>query len=531
MMMVPSSFMARQPPIDKHRSTPRQPRRDSKPVSQRKAENTPDKPTRTTSSPTLQIPTQRSRQESTIRREQRQTKPESSTSPKPVHPPTMPKSSSAGSVESLLAATSIPVRRKPKARRSQRLPGDHVVDFSRLLSEDMQSRDDVSLSGSISNPQFELLFGATYDNMEDGMFVGSEGTGPPQLSIRSLSSDSMPSLDMDEDSTGASFIESTEPSPATERRTPDRRVRIYSSSQDCAEDHPLSRPWEEQSKKETLADLGRWSPEARSNLPPRYPPQKGRSSFRSNLTASLRAIRSAAQAVSNFAATSPAHKPDDFLTRSIFSFSPELTDDKRPPPLSDPPPPALRRYLNPDRRPLELHSPSEFYSYSDLPSVNTPSLRPDLPIHRSNSPASIQLQTCLPPAIRSPSGSASSPPRFGVPTESIEVKIGASSTPSSHNLSSRSSLDGEEDQNTSDELAYNAHTSFQAPNLARQREPRENPHFLRILVCEMQMRRSGKFGETVDGRACIWLPPRREVNRSPGQGPSERWKALTAADI
>ena len=42
----------------------------------------------------------------------------------------------------------------------------------------------------------------------------------------------------------------------------------------------------------------------------------------------------------------------------------------------------------------------------------------------------------------------------------------------------------------------------------RQREPRENSDFLRVIVLEMNMRKAGKLGEE-GGRARIWLPARR----------------------
>lgn len=49
------------------------------------------------------------------------------------------------------------------------------------------------------------------------------------------------------------------------------------------------------------------------------------------------------------------------------------------------------------------------------------------------------------------------------------------------------------------------------PPLVRQREPRENSDFLRVVVLEMNMRRIGKLEETIGGRARIWLPPRQNV--------------------
>ena len=537
MMMVPSSFLAQRPPNGKYPPRRRRPATDPKPINQdeNRTSQPNDPPIRARSALSLKIPSQADRRIVPAINAMTRSRPESPTQPRLVAPSLGRKAYSAGSVESLLAATSIPVRRKPKSRKSQRLPdGDHVVDFSRLLSEDMQSREESSLSGSLGNPQLDVLFGTSLDNLEEAMFVGSEDTCLPQLSIRSLSSDSVPSLEMDEDSTALSFISATTPSPSSAtRRSSYRRSRLFSSSEACSEDHPLNFSWEDDPKPINSPDSGRWSPEVRKDDTPKPSPPKPRSSFRSNLTASLRAIQSAAQTLSNFATTTPMNKPDDFLTRSIFTFYPELTDDKRPPPSAETPSPALRRYLNPDRRPLESHSPSEFYSYSENPTVNIPSSRtPDIPNLRPNFPASIQLQTCLPPATRSPTGSASSPPRFG-PGKLVNVNIRPSSNPSPPRSSTRPpTTDGEEEIRTTDELVYNAHTSFHAsPNVTRQREPRENPDFLRILVCEMQMRRKGKFEETAEGRASIWLPPRREVSAGIEKESVGRWKSWSAEDL
>ena len=43
----------------------------------------------------------------------------------------------------------------------------------------------------------------------------------------------------------------------------------------------------------------------------------------------------------------------------------------------------------------------------------------------------------------------------------------------------------------------------------RQREPRENSDFLRVIVLEMNMRRVGKLDAKAVGKARIWLPPRK----------------------
>ena len=43
----------------------------------------------------------------------------------------------------------------------------------------------------------------------------------------------------------------------------------------------------------------------------------------------------------------------------------------------------------------------------------------------------------------------------------------------------------------------------------RQREPRENSDFLRVIVLEMNMRKVGKLSDTSPGRARLWLPARQ----------------------
>lgn len=59
------------------------------------------------------------------------------------------------------------------------------------------------------------------------------------------------------------------------------------------------------------------------------------------------------------------------------------------------------------------------------------------------------------------------------------------------------------------------------PMVSRQREPRENADFLRVVVLEMNMRRKGKLDDAVAGRARIWLPPREQKERLP-----RRWTSI-----
>lgn len=405
---------------------------------------------------------------------------------------------SAAPLDFLLSSTTIP-RRRPQGKKSQKLPvGDHVADFSKLLLEDVESIDLRTTVGSLGNPQFEDLFGHSVD--KGATWRNAAGSTPAEtpVSIRSMSTESMPSLLVDDDLTESSSHDLSSPSQPSQRCSPDRRPRLLSTSEDCSDDHPLQH----------LNILDPLAPMHEETIilpvPSQSPPsQKGRaSSLRSNLTASLRAIKTAAQTVSSLATSPPTTRPDDFLTRSIFSFAPELTDDKRPPPSDDPPSPALRRYLNPHPKTTTLasRSPAEFHSYNEYPNPSPPTKKTSVGPTSSRSRTttkSIQLQTCIPSAVRSPN--ASSPPIWldpdGTPTTHPDLPSPALST----------------------------------PNLARQREPRENAAFLRILVAEMNMRRSGKFDEAMESHACVWLPPRKAMDGQQLRSGLERWTVYTAA--
>jgi hypothetical protein len=358
------------------------------------------------------------------------------------------------SLATLLETTSIP-RRNRSVRNPRKLPpGNHVEDFSRLLLEGVRLRDDsASLDASVSSPLDSLL-----SPPDEGFHQSdaSSHTGHQRpLSVRSESSDSMPSLDNDLNSLITSSP--TTPSSSIHRRAPDRRKQL-SPPQECATDHPLL---------ETELDSFDSCFEPSETTP--TPLMKSRSfrtfprlgsTFKSNLTASLRAIKSAAQSVSNF--TTPSVQPDDFLTRSLFSITPELTDDRRPFPMNEPPSPALRRYLNP----ITL-SPAEMYVYNEP--------RQEVNRDMNNTPASIQMQTY------NRSGHSSKRDRFSAGGDNSQQAV---------------PFDPE------------------VPS-SRQREPRENSDFLRMVVLEMNMRRRGKLRDDIPTRAKIWLPPRKALRIVP----------------
>jgi hypothetical protein len=366
------------------------------------------------------------------------------------------------SVASLLEVTAIPLRKNSTVRSSRRLPGKYAEDFSRLMSEGTKARDGnaTALDGSGQSPLDFLLSPPEEDN-EKSRSTNDFGSETP-FSIRSMSTDSIPSLDHDLDS----FMTSEPATPSLSRRLSERRKQL-SPPEECATNHPLL----EVDEIESIDSFFPFPedvpvPSKQTTISFHSFPRLG-STFKSNLTASLRAIKSAAQTVSNF--TTPSVQPEDFLTRSLFSINPELTDDRRPLPMSGPPSPALRRYLNP----IAL-SPAEMHVYHESQDLNQS-------IH--NSPVSIQMQTYH------PSGSPSRRGRF----------------------------------TTGNASGKDHAVCLFDPELppSRQREPRENSDFLRMVVLEMNMRRSGKLRDDIPTRAKIWLPPRQPVLSSGDYGDDE----------
>lgn len=415
----------------------------------------------------------------------------------PVVPHTNPQNSERSSqsfrrresAQEILSATAIPIRRRPKQRTSQRLPNcDYVTDFSKLLMEDVKNGGDGSLASSLNNPQFDGLFGNIDELLEGQMFVGSDGLDAGILSTRSISTDSMPSLVSPDDFSAATSI--------VGRSTPEKRPRQMASSEDCATAHPLLATQEEE-------EDGQMTPESFLSASPKrtsmqMSSERRRNAFKSSLTASLNAIKTAAKSVSHLAATPPLIQPDDFLTHSFFDFQPSLTDDRRPPPLAEPPSPALRRYLNPQGyvppdSPVQLH-----FWLDDKPASSATVTARAIPKSRlknkrkaqttrlagkdkSELPPIVPLATCIPSTIRT--AHASSPPIWLAPDGTPSNKRTAPMGPVPEVFGCQ----------------------------PRQREPRENRDFLRVFVCELNMRRSGKLSEDAQSKATLWLPPLQDL--------------------
>ncbi|KAF7588210.1 hypothetical protein BBP40_005993 [Aspergillus hancockii] len=370
------------------------------------------------------------------------------------------------SIASILEATAIPVPRRNRTARgdSRRLPrGNHVHDFSKLMKEGVRSRDESLIEGT-GNTMLDILLSPPEDN--DRFASGSDCESEARsLSAHSLSIESMPSLDADLESPSSSPMLHT---PSSQRSPCERRYARLSQYESCASDHPLLEDdelpdpeWEPVQRQPVLDNTPTKSSSSRSF------PRLG-STFKSNLTASLRAIKSAAQSVSTFA--TPSVQPDDFLTRSLFTITPKMTDDRRPPPMHEPPSPALRRYFNP-----VTISPAEIYAYQEHPHET---------LDTSNCPVSVQMQTYHRSGRRG-------------------------------HRKGRFHLSGSGDHGRAS-LSFDP----EIPPMSRQREPRENSDFLRMVVLEMNMRRSGKLRDDIPTRARIWLPPRKG-NSQPRYSPSD----------
>ncbi|MCJ1396833.1 hypothetical protein MMC11_000023 [Xylographa trunciseda] len=372
------------------------------------------------------------------------------------------------SMAALLAMTSMPESRGLASRRMKSGRSRRVSD---LKSLENNRKDQTRPPLSSSSPQsWELLQSPPQDSDTDNWSIGSDSTVAPLSSFHSLSSESMPSLDNDLESPQSASQVST-PGKRFVRR--DRRGKSLSESlvEDCGIDHPLSPSQNDSGPYNAdhahTNDMELVSPNVSIPITP------SRFSFKSNLTASLRVLKSAAQSFSSMAV-----QRDEFLTRSILSLSPQYTDERRPILSEDIPDPALRRYLNPITA-----SPSELHFHHN---------------HRSGQwaqeriSASIQLQTYQ--RSVTPSKNATSPPIF---------------MPSSKD-------------------AFASENSSGAYSSSRQREPRENSDFLRVIVLEMNMRKAGKLNEAATGRARIWLPPRQLAKQQDLEmkGVPKRWVGL-----
>ncbi|KAL9599740.1 MAG: hypothetical protein Q9219_003623 [cf. Caloplaca sp. 3 TL-2023] len=365
------------------------------------------------------------------------------------------------------------VASRPRGHDLERYEAEEEDGGEEEEEEEEQEVADTETSGiasSASSPRsWRLLLSPPQDvtDVEDDKDDGSRlssgdedtraGSFPP---MRSLSNESMPSLDTDNESAYTSSNPST-PGVPTKSHGPRERRRSKSISssipEDCNFDHPLLiiRPVGLDGRRATTSAANDLETNMTEELTPISKP-----SLRSNLTASFRRLKTAARIFSNFA--SPTPSPSEDPTPTSPSAISKIVPERRPLPWAELPNPALRRYLNPI-----TVSPAELYSHR----------------HRDESgpqpTSSIQMQTYWPGARKSEKASA--PPVF---------VLAPSLAPPPE-----------------DEPGVSATTP-------RQREPRENSDFLRMIVLEMNMRKEGKLSGSNAGRARLWLPARQASSSS-----------------
>lgn len=342
-------------------------------------------------------------------------------------------------------------------------------------------QDDSELPASVVGSPLDLLLGRVDESEEDyGSLVSEEQEKDYARSMtttRSISSDSLstipPSLDTDAPSFASHWDELSTPD-SYRKSLPDRREKVVSSppKEDCILDHPLLSFSLEDCEEIANIEL----PDVVT--PPTVSSERFRS-FKSNLTASFQALKSAAKSFSNF--TAPSVPPDDLITRSLLS--PTFTSEMRPKHIQGTPSAELRRYLNPQPAPI---SPTELsMQLYDALAMN---------VDEDNAAPMIQMQT----------------------------------------YERRNRSRGR--RRTSDPYSEAGRTLSDLPTV-RQREPRENSDFLRVIVLEMNMRRVGKLDSKAVGKARIWLPPRKigTHNTPSTQGTEsripDRWVALLAEEI
>lgn len=374
-------------------------------------------------------------------------------------------------VAALLAITSIPrlnnsVRRKSGA--GNRLTVDSILERTDISEKD--------LSMSLGRSPLDFLLSSPDEMDEDP--VGSENGRESIMSSRTMSSESMPSLDDDSIiEASPSFNSPITPGPRGKRSYPNRRARQISSAGQSVADDPLSLPDIDLDDLDFRVFQRSMTIENVDENPTELQPMRMKSAFKSNLTASLKAFRSAAKSLSSL--KPPMITPDDFLTRSIISIDPRVpfTDERMPPLLEDIPTAALRRYLNPTTNaPIEAHVPSSLAQTMSATKCT----------------ASIQMQT---------------------------YKVSRASKSTAPNVISRRT------QTTSEDVVNVA-----AGPVARQRDMRENSDFIRIAVMEMAMRKNGKLDDNRPGRAKWALPPRKPPTKPYEIGENGvpiRWIAVT----
>ena len=376
-------------------------------------------------------------------------------------------------VAALLAVTQIP-RPKPNRFRRQ-LANARRISIDELVNE---WKSDETLSSSYgSSPVLSVLLEDSEAQEEQCSTPKGSTTEDGYLHTRSTSADSVPSLEEDDRSLLSIGSLSTPESMRSRRSSSNLRKdksRSLPTTEDCVANHPLA-----------STPLGDEDPDdyfvfpTSSGSRPTTPRPK--TSFKSNLTTSLQALKNAAMSsLSSFSLSSVSSQSqrtpgspmsDEMLWSHPFLF-PRFSPEVRPA-IEGTPTKAQRRYLNP------------------------------LPLTFEEQEAPYQLALHAPYLAE---------PIEGAPTILMQT----------YSRGRRKSAS----RRASPEPQSEAGRALLSAVGVRQREPRENSDFLRVVVLEMNMRREGKLES---GRAKIWLPPRR-VSVSPdraGDVPS-RWVGVSA---
>ncbi|KAH7192681.1 uncharacterized protein B0J16DRAFT_64598 [Fusarium flagelliforme] len=382
------------------------------------------------------------------------------------------------SLAALLAVTDIPKHKQLQRRRRR---SDKTLTVKEVI--DCQHASEKELSWTFSSP-LDMLLSPPQDIMDDDDSVSDCNIGC-SMSTRTYSIDSIPSLDDSFSSDGLSSLGSPRtPSPCSRRTksTPMRKsLEPVISPPGSIDEHPLARDDLDVDELDLTTIDQPEEIHAKSQFLQPFKPL--RSVFKSNLTASLRALRSAARSFS--ALNLPSIPADDYLTRSILTIDPNVpyADERRPPVSEEMPSAAMRRYLN--------------------PTTNARIEPPTKTVFAGTFAASIQMRTYKIQRSRAPPGST----RNSYPSTSLQ------SQPSP---------------------APQQQPQPQAPTLVpgmRQREMRENSDFIRIAVMEMAMRKRGKLDDQRPGRARFALPPRQTSTKPYEMGANgvpARWIPIMA---
>ncbi|KAH6893463.1 hypothetical protein B0T10DRAFT_273508 [Thelonectria olida] len=384
------------------------------------------------------------------------------------------------SLVALLAVTDIP---RPKQLQRRRRRSQKPMTVDEVM--ECHASSEKELSWTLSRSPLDMLLSPPYealDNDDDSMSECNLGSG---MSTRTYSVDSIPSLDESFSSDNlSSFDTPRTPSPLSRRsKFAPKRVLLEPiiSPPGSVDEHPLA-PSNSDDEME-FTSLKQPEENTSTKSPFLQPFKPLRSVFKSNLTASLRALRSAAK---SFSAINFSSIPsDDMLTRSILTIDPNVpyADERRPPVLEEIPSEAMRRYLNPTTA-----------SRIESPAKNN---------RAGTFAASIQMRTykiqrnrAAPPAGRNPYPSTSLQPSPAPQQPQPQAPPQTASSPG-----------------------------------MRQREMRENSDFIRIAVMEMAMRKRGKLDDQRPGRARWALPPRKMSNKPyevASDGVPIRWIPISA---